>query len=86
MEIPLLTCFGECMKDLEQMSSREEWEKQDQEKERREEDKELPSEGQQLPGTAVCVSLIRKALSAPSVPMKSLQPAFYPQENRDAEG
>lgn len=40
MEIPLLACFGECMKDLEQMSSSEEWGKQDQEKERREEDKE----------------------------------------------
>ena len=40
MEIPLLACFRECMKGLEQMSSREELGKQDQEKERREEDKE----------------------------------------------
>lgn len=73
--------------DLEQMSSREEWGKQDQEKERRE-DKKLPGEGQQLPGTVVCASLIRKALSVPSAitaPMKSLQPAFYTQENRDTE-
>lgn len=82
MEIPVLACFGECMKDSEQMSSREEWGKQDQEKERREKDK-------QLSGTVLCARLIRKAVpvhGAITVPMKSLQLAFYPQENADAEG